>query len=65
MLLLTLTSAALTSAATNASDDDTNPDPDIDCGKGVLLPVWKMHKDISIGKACLAFVLSTIHICLL
>jgi hypothetical protein len=40
-------------AVRNGTDDDTNPDPDIDCGKGILLPMWRMHRDIQIWeRAC-------------
>ena len=30
----------------NNSSNDSNPDPEIDCGKGVILPMWRMYKDI-------------------
>ena len=34
----------------NISDDDPNADPDIDCGNGVMIPIWRAHKDITMGE---------------
>ena len=36
--------------ARNISDDDPNADPDIDCGNGVLIPIWRASKNITLGE---------------
>jgi hypothetical protein len=45
-----LLSTAGVAEARNISDDDPNSDPDIDCGNGVMIPIWKAHKDITNGE---------------
>ena len=40
----------------NNSSNDSNPDPEIDCGKGVILPMWRMYKDIQEPKLQNVFV---------
>ena len=40
----------------NNNSDDSNPDPEIDCGKGVILPMWRMYKDIQEPKLQNVFV---------
>lgn len=47
-----MSAALLTSKAEarNISDDDPNADPDIDCGNGVMIPIWRASKNITLGE---------------
>jgi len=51
VMLIIVTLSLMTSHvdARNVSDDDPNADPDIDCGNGVMIPIWRAHKDITTG----------------
>jgi len=55
MLITFITLSVLISVATSANltrdhEDDPHQDLDIDCGEGIMIPIWKPNIDLTPGE---------------